>query len=100
MSGHIKHTPRVAGYAICFLMAALPALAQPNPDSSGPQTAVPTPAPQGRADVPGGSAQNGVIKPPVGTTSAMPVIRPPATGTTPVLRPPGSTGSQAPVQPK
>ncbi len=91
--------PRAAVYALGCLMGALPAFAQPNPDSSGPQTAVPAPAP-GRADVPGGSARNGVIKPPAGTRSTMPVIRPPAAGATPVLRPPGSAGNPAPVQPK
>ena len=68
------------------------------PDASGPQTAVPPPA-TANADVPGGSASNGVIKPPA-TQGSMPVITPPATSNTPVLRPPGSSGNTAPGQPK
>ena len=95
----------VSASALLVLCAAGPAAAQGNtqaprttPDSSGPQTAVPTPAPAGGADVPGGSASNGVIRPPAGGT--MPVIPPPATGTTPVLRPPGATGNRTPVQPR
>ncbi len=90
---------------LLVLCAARPAAAQgspqaprTNPDSSGPQTAVPAPAPAGRADIPGGSASNGVIKPPAGGT--MPVIPPPAAGTTPVLRPPGAAGNRTPVQPR
>ena len=71
------------------------------PDSSGPQTAVPAPRPLDTpADVPGGSARNGVVRPPAigGSTPIivppmqgnMPVIAPPAASNTPVIVPPGA----------
>lgn len=69
------------------------------PDSSGPQTSVPAPLPSGQADVPGGSARNGVIKPPP-TGGTMPVVQPPTQGRTPVIKPPGNTQAAPPVQPK
>ncbi len=81
------------------LLAGGAAQAQSTPDSSGPQTAVPAPAPGGTADVPGGSARNGVITPPP-TGGTMPVVPPPVPGRTPVIRPPDTTTGPQPVQPK
>lgn len=58
----------------------------------GSQQAVPAPLPPGSdADTPGGSARNGVIRPPATGDQA---IRhtPPRTGMTPVIPPPGTNG--------
>lgn len=64
------------------------------------QTAVP-PASAGRGqDVPGGSATNGVIRPPQNVDPGM-TQQAPATGTMPVLPPPGQPNSGQPrVVPK
>ena len=99
--------------AVLALPVCAQTMAAPKaPDATGPQTAVPAPLGNGRADTPGGSARNGVIAPPPttgtpvirpSTNSRMPVVRPPAHGTTtsrmPVITPPGSTGN-SPVVPK
>ena len=69
------------------------------PDGSGPQTAVPAPRLGGRADTPGGSARNGVIRPPP-TGGSTPVIRPRTNGAMPVIPPPGTPGNQSNVQPR
>ncbi len=96
---------RLLGGAVLLtvLAGAVPVMAQqtakPVPDSSGPQTAVPAPLPAGTADVPGGSARNGVIKPPA-VSGAMPIVQPPVRGTMPVIPPPGSAGNAPQVQPK
>ncbi|WP_158742023.1 hypothetical protein [Acidisphaera sp. L21] len=87
---------------VAALAIASPALAQPAkpaPDSSGPQTIVPAPRPNGQADTPGGSARNGIIQPPP-TTGSMPVVQPPAHGAMPVIHPPGASGNAANVQAK
>lgn len=85
------------------LASAVPAMAQqgakPAPDSSGPQTAVPAPLPTGTADVPGGSARNGVIKPP-DSAGTMPIVAPPVRGSMPVIPPPGTPDNAPHVQPK
>jgi hypothetical protein len=72
---------------------------KPAPDSSGPQTGVPAPLPAGTADVPGGSARNGVIKPP-DSVPTMPIVQPPAHGTMPIIPPPGTPDNAPHVQPK
>ncbi len=77
---------------------AQPSVATPNQDSSGPQSAVPPPALQGRPDVPGGSAFNGVIAPP--SAAPMRTIKPGAAGRMPVIKPPGTGGDGSSVQPK
>ena len=69
------------------------------PDATGPQTTIPAPRPGGDADVPGGSAKNGVIQPP-STGPGRSVMTPGAgSSTMPVIRPPGMS-SQPGVEPK
>jgi hypothetical protein len=72
-------------------------------NTTGPQTVIPTPLPPGSgADTPGGSAQNGVIRPP--PVSGDPGINRgvPATNaeTMPVIRPPGTPGNNQGIIPK
>ena len=69
------------------------------PDSSGPQTSVPTPRADGQADVPGGSSLNGVVRPPVNGGS-MAIIPPPQQGKTPIIMPPGTNRAQPNLVPK
>ncbi len=116
---HLRHTPcltraRARG-ALVFtlgslaagLAIALPAAAQTAPpaplgapDASGAQAARPAPRQNpATADVPGGSARDGVIlPPPVGGPAE--VIAPPAQGTMPVIPPPGTPRGQADPVPK
>jgi len=107
---HVKLEPiSIRGVlALCIVTAALggllasPASAQTTalPDSSGPQSAVPTSPPGGgTADVPGGSARNGVVRPRSGD-GATPVITPPIHSNMPILTPPGMSGQQTIVVPK
>ena len=75
----------------------------PNKDETGPQTAVPAPLPPGSgADTPGGSARNGIIRPP--PVSGDPGINRGApgagAGSMPVIRPPGTPGGNQEVIPK
>ena len=83
-----------AAFAAILLAGALAYGAE-----SGPQTEVPAPRPGGDADVPGGAAKNGIIRPP-STGGTMPVIPPPAEGTMPVIPPPGTPENQPDTQPK
>lgn len=89
-----------AAFAAATLLACSASHGQTTaaPDASGPQTATPAPRTDGRADVPGGSARDGVVAPP-STGGIMPVIPPPAASTMPVI-PPGGGTPAAPVQPK
>jgi hypothetical protein len=96
-----------AGLVLAASTLALPARSQTTapvqhklaPDATGPQTAIPAPRPGGDADVPGGSAKNGVIQPPA-TGPGRSVMTPREDGSTmPVIRPPG-TSSQPGVEPK
>ena len=78
-----------------------PADGTPATSGSGSQTAVPAPLPPSAgADTPGGSARNGVIRPPpvagdTGMTSGAPPV-----GTMPVIPPPGTAGGNQRVVPK
>lgn len=101
-SNTVERVMRAAlpGWAVlAAVLAAGTAQAQPASGSSGPQTAVPGPAPSGQADVPGGSSRNGVITPP-STGGTMPVVHPPTATRMPILKPPGTTHGTRRVQPK
>jgi hypothetical protein len=97
--------PLLAALAIAASIAAAhgQTTTVPNKNEIGPQTAVPAPLPPGSgADTPGGSAKNGIIRPP--PVSGDPGINRGApgagAGSMPVIRPPGTLGGNQEVIPK
>lgn len=95
----------LAALALAASIAAANAqtTAAPSTNATGPQTVIPTPLPPGSgADTPGGSARNGVIRPPPvsgdpGINRGAPATN---TGAMPVIRPPGTPGNNQGVIPK
>lgn len=102
-SSRLVRTAIASGFAAAILLPGAAAWSQsstkPAPDSSSPQMAVPAPHTGSQADTPGGSAKDGVIRPP-STGGVTPVIRPPANGTMPVIPPAGTPNNKSGVVPK
>ncbi len=93
-------TDRATWLTLAVLLGcASPAAAQAQ---SSPQSAVPAPLPPGSADTPGGSARNGVIKPPPVAGDTEINKGAPGAGAlgTPVIPPPGTAGHEPNVVPK